>query len=93
MGITPYQPHLQHILSAWKERDRPNVFFTMYEDMKMDLDSVMEKLATFLGKTLSPEQKAKIVSYVDIESFRGNKFVNKTLEINPDPESGKAVYK
>ncbi len=89
-GITPCQPIFQHILSAWKERDRSNVCFVMYEEMKTDLDSVMEKLAKFLGKTLTPEQKAKIVSYVEIESFRSNQFVNKTLEIDRNPKPGKA---
>ena len=89
MGITPFQPIFKHILSAWNERDRPNVFFVMYEEMKFDLDSVMENLATFLGKKLTSEQKANIVSYVDVESFRRNTFVNKTLEINPNPKPGK----
>ena len=89
LGITPCQPIFKHILSAWNERDRPNVLFVMYEEMKTDLDSVMENLATFLGKKLTSEQRAKIVSYVDVESFRRNKFVNKTLEINPNPKPGK----
>jgi hypothetical protein len=92
-GITPCQPIFQHILLAWKERDRSNVFFVMYEEMKTDLDSVIEKLSKFLGKKLTPEQKAKIVSYVEIESFRRNKFVNKTLEIDINPKPGTSGQK
>ncbi len=69
------------------------MFFVMYEDMKTDLDSVIEKLAKFLGKKLTLDQKAKIVSYVEIESFRRNKFVNKTLEIDKNPKPGMSGQK
>jgi hypothetical protein len=88
MGIGPFQPTLKHILSAWERSDHPNMFFTMFEEMKIDLDSVIEKLSTFLGKKLTPEQKSKIISLVNIDVFRKNHFVNKSQEINLEPKPG-----
>ena len=88
MGIGPYQPTLKHILTAWESRDHPNMLFTMFEEMKIDLDSVIEKLSTFLGKELTLEQKSKIFSLVEIDVLRKNSFVNKTQEINLAPKPG-----
>ena len=64
------------------------MFFTMYEEMRIDLKSVIDKLTIFLGKQLSQEQKSAIISAVDLEAFRKNKFVNKTQEINLNPTPG-----
>ena len=75
-GIVPFQPTFEHILSAWDKRDSLNLFFTMFEDMKTDLDSVVDNLVKFLGKNLTLDQKRQIIASVDIESFRQDKLVN-----------------
>ena len=36
--------------TGWNLRDRPNVFFTMYEEMSDDLRCVATRLIKFLGK-------------------------------------------
>ena len=37
-------------------RERENIIFIFYEDMKKDLKSVINKVSAFLGKELSGEQ-------------------------------------
>lgn len=85
-GQQLYSPIFDHILGAWKRRNHPNLYFTMYENMKLDLDTVVKNMAAFMGKQLSEEQHLKILENVDIEAFRRNKYVNKEKEFPPDKD-------
>ena len=38
-----------HLLSWWQHRNDPNVLFLFFEDMKDDLESVVRKVAAFMG--------------------------------------------
>jgi hypothetical protein len=38
------------MVEGWELRDKPNVFFTTYEEMSMDLRGVASRLIKFLGK-------------------------------------------
>ena len=45
---TEYNPFIPHILEAWRERNHPNMFFTTYEDMKIDLRKVASGVLEFI---------------------------------------------
>ena len=66
---------------AWNERKHPNLFFTTYEDMKDDLRKVATNLLRFLKGNDATIDMDKLLAQVDIETFRNNKFVNKSVEI------------
>jgi len=82
-----YSPFIPHILEAWKQKDNENLFFTTYEDMKRDLRKVSSDLVCFLEKKDANIDMDTLLSQVDVEAFRNNKYVNKDKEI-PGDESG-----
>ena len=57
------------------------MFFTTYEKMKKDIKNVTVELISFLRGSdyiISDENMKNLLTAVDLESFRGHKFVNKT---------------
>lgn len=45
----PFWGNLHHTASWWAERDRPNVTFVHYDDLKADPEGEIARVATFLG--------------------------------------------
>ncbi|XP_028406621.1 amine sulfotransferase-like isoform X3 [Dendronephthya gigantea] len=54
-----------HLLSWWEHRNDPNVLFLFFEDMKDDLESVVRKVASFVGI----EDDERIKKAVEMSSF------------------------
>ena len=74
-----YTPFFVHVLSYWNQRYLPNICFITYEEMKVDLPAVVQKLAAFLGKPL-PQAEAEMLAFMDHLSFnkmKSNAAVNK----------------
>lgn len=51
------------------------MLFYTFEEMKKDLRGVIEKTAKFLNKTLTEEQTAAMLDYLDIKNMRNNPMV------------------
>lgn len=49
-GEVEFNDYFDHLLSWFPHRNDPNVFYTTYEDMKKDTESIIIRLANFLGK-------------------------------------------
>ncbi|XP_055924271.1 sulfotransferase ssu-1-like [Argiope bruennichi] len=49
-GEVQYNDYFDHLLDWYPHRNDPNVFYTTYEHMKMDIQSVIIRLSRFLGK-------------------------------------------
>merc|ERR1711963_589764 len=88
-----YGPFIPHILEAWNQRRNKNLFFTTYEDMKKDLRAVASDLVKFLHKEDANIDMEILLSQVDLETFRNNKFVNKEKEIPPDKSGNTFIRK
>lgn len=73
--LAPWSPYWEHIKEGWAERDRENVLFMYYEDMKRNLPDTIRKTAAFLGKSFSDEQIDTMCTHLDIRNFRHNKSV------------------
>ena len=71
-----YSPFFQHCEEAWQLRESPNLLFIFFEDMKKDLRGVVEKVAKFLGMTLTSDQMSTLLWHLDIKQFRHNSAVN-----------------
>ncbi|CAL8122462.1 unnamed protein product [Orchesella dallaii] len=69
-------PYWTHVREYWEIKDRPNVLFLKYEDMKKDLPSVIRQTANFLGVTLTDEKVERLTDHLSFESMRKNPAVN-----------------
>ncbi|XP_078607576.1 sulfotransferase 1C4-like [Branchiostoma floridae x Branchiostoma japonicum] len=59
-----------HVLGYWKLKDRHNILFLKYEDMKKDLPAEVKKLCSFLGKPLSDEEVQAVVGATQFDSMK-----------------------
>ena len=69
-------PWAKHLSAAWRERDRDNVLFLTFEEMKADLPGAVQRIADLLGVVLTPEEFERVVersSYKYMKSV-GHKF-------------------
>ena len=67
-----------HVLSGFEKRNHPHVQFLWYEDMKMDLTKIIEKLCNFLDYQLSREQIEVLVEHVNFDNMKKNPNINPT---------------
>ncbi len=51
-----FNPLIPLVLEGFELRDRPNVFFTTYEEMSRDLKPVAQRLIKFLGKGIARDR-------------------------------------
>ena len=72
-----YCPFFAHVISYWDKRDNPNILFLKYEDMKHDLPSVIQKVATFLNKEISDEGIKDLAEHLSFKSFKSNPALNR----------------
>ncbi|XP_071956676.1 sulfotransferase 1C2-like [Antedon mediterranea] len=57
-------------LNYWKHRNENNFFLTTYEDMKLNIRSVIEELAVFLGHPTSIETLEKLINIADFSTMK-----------------------
>ncbi|KAI9553518.1 hypothetical protein GHT06_021436 [Daphnia sinensis] len=69
-------PFFPHLLDAWNKRHHPNLHFVFYEDLKRNLRGEIEKIAKFLGKTLTEDQLVKLTEHLRFDNFAKNETVN-----------------
>lgn len=74
--LTTWSPYWEHLKEAWALRDHPNMLFLFYEDMNMNLPGTIERVAKFLGKSLTRPQMLRLIDYLDFNSFKKNPTVN-----------------
>lgn len=65
-----WTPYFSSVLDAWGKRNHPNLLILFYEDMIKDLRAQIEKMATFLNRTVTEEQIGKLVDHVRVDSQR-----------------------
>lgn len=71
-GNVAYGCYMHNVRSWWKLRHRPNVLILTYEDMHADLSTVVQKVATFLGKDIMPQQVTAIVEHCQFQQMKDN---------------------
>ena len=77
--LSPYTPAgswASHLDGGWRNRDRDNVLFLTYEEMKADLPVAVTGIAALMGVALTPQEFAGVVeqsSYAHMKAI-GHKF-------------------
>ncbi|XP_033124027.1 amine sulfotransferase-like isoform X1 [Anneissia japonica] len=61
----PGRSWFNYNLTYWKHRNEKNFYWTTYENMKLDIRSVIEDVASFLGHPASGEKLDKLVKLAD----------------------------
>ncbi|MGE3956199.1 MAG: sulfotransferase domain-containing protein [Vicinamibacterales bacterium] len=74
-------PWARHVEGYWKWAARhDNVLFVHYEDMVRDFGPVLDRITTFLGHSLTPEERAQVIERT---SFRYMKEHEEAFEMAP----------
>jgi Sulfotransferase domain len=77
----PFWPWAQHVDGYWRMRERPNVLFMTYEEMKADLELAVRKIAAVMGVELTAGEFDAVVrqsSFAHMKSI-GHKFDPPTI--------------
>jgi hypothetical protein len=73
---TPLGSWAEHLASYWRIRDRPNVLFLRYEEMRADLAAAVSQIAELMGVALTPEERSAVVAQAQFAHMKriGHKF-------------------
>jgi len=59
-----------HLQSYWSVRDRPNVLFLTYEQMRADLPATVDKIAKLMGVVLTADERAAVIERSSFEHMK-----------------------
>ena len=73
---TPTGSWAEHLASYWRVRNRSNVLFLTYEEMRVDLPAAVDRIASFLGVDLTSEERAAVIAQSQFAHMKqiGHKF-------------------
>ncbi|XP_049816986.1 uncharacterized protein LOC109597463 [Aethina tumida] len=69
--------HFEHIKEAWDLRNSPDLLFLFYEDIVMNPNESIRKIAKFFGKQMTDIQVEKLANHIKVENFKNNPSVNR----------------
>ncbi|KAJ8669934.1 hypothetical protein QAD02_001193 [Eretmocerus hayati] len=72
-----YGPFWDHLLGFWGKEDMKNLLIIKFEDMKKDLQSVIRKTASFLGKELSNDKVLSLADHLSFTQMKENSSLNR----------------
>jgi amine sulfotransferase len=66
----------EHLASYWQARDRPNVLFLTYEQMRESLPQTVDAIAQFLGVSLTEAERTAVIEQATFAHMKsiGHKF-------------------
>ena len=91
VGKVEFGDYFDHILSWWAHRDDNNVLFITFEDLKRDPESMVARIATFMGYSHLSQEVIKIIAEkTAFDKMRENAAVNyswKSSKGESDPKA------
>nr|XP_028598460.1 sulfotransferase family cytosolic 2B member 1-like isoform X1 [Podarcis muralis] len=75
-GEVAYGSWFDHVKGWVEMKDRANIFFNTYEELKQDLRGSVQKICHFLGKELNSQQIDSVVENASFHKMKDNKMSN-----------------
>ncbi|XP_051999288.1 amine sulfotransferase-like [Xyrauchen texanus] len=69
----------EHIKTWFSHKEEMNFLYITYEEMIKDLQSVVERISSFLGKSLTPQQVNDVVQHSTFKNMKNNPQANYKL--------------
>merc|ERR1712100_659224 len=63
---------LDHTMSWWGQKDNPEGILFNYREMVRNFEPQLDRLLKFLGWSLTPEQRAKVIEKTNIKWMRAH---------------------
>lgn len=60
----------RNVKSWWPYKDKENILWLRYEDMKQDLPGTIDTILQFLGWSLNPEQRENVLHYISFDYMK-----------------------
>ncbi|XP_023573295.1 sulfotransferase 1C2 isoform X2 [Octodon degus] len=77
-GKVAWGSWFDHVKGWWNTRDRHQVLFLFYEDIKRDPKQEIRKVMQFMGKSLGEAVLDKIVRETSFEKMKANPMINRS---------------
>jgi hypothetical protein len=78
-GKTCHADYFDHLLSCWSHKDDTNVLIVLYEDMKKDIRSVINRLASFLNIEMNEKLLESIVTVSSFDYMKKARYNEKIV--------------
>ncbi|XP_075162745.1 luciferin sulfotransferase-like, partial [Haematobia irritans] len=66
-----YSSYWTHTVDFWRMRNEPHIFFVTYEEMKSNLQGVIERLCTFLERPqLTQDEMKKMLDHLSFDNMK-----------------------
>ncbi|XP_077788237.1 sulfotransferase 2B1-like [Podarcis muralis] len=78
-GEMEYGSWFDHVKGWMEMKERANIFFITYEELRQDLQGSVQKICHFLGKELNSQQIDSVVENTSFHKMKDNKMSNFSL--------------
>lgn len=67
-----YCPQVKHATEFWRVANREHVLFLHFEDMKLKMADVLDKVCEFFGKSFSADQLMQLERHLSFDVMKGS---------------------
>ncbi|XP_049544061.1 luciferin sulfotransferase-like [Anopheles darlingi] len=87
-----FGPQIPHTLDFWTVRQEMNILFIHFEDMKLDMKSVLRRVCKYFGKSYTDDQLSELERHLSFDVMKNNKSANNSCVLElVEGLSGKKV--